>query len=124
MLGLIPVGWFPAAIQYHAQSRTFYVANMKGIGASKTFKPDEKVFRTATDRFTLNLSFASVLFVTENPIHIVAAHALGMRAVHFKGPGQTTGEITHLPDLVALVEDFLALPHFARQPWHLLVVGW
>jgi YVTN family beta-propeller protein len=51
MLGLIPVGWFPAAIQYHPQSRTFYVANMKGIGASKRFKPDEKVKLNSKDFF-------------------------------------------------------------------------
>jgi len=51
------------------------------------FKPDEKVFRAATDRFALNLAFTSVLFVTENPIHVGAAHALGMRAVHFEQLG-------------------------------------
>ena len=51
MMGLIPVGWFPAAIQYLPQTRTFYVANMKGIGASKTFKPDEKIKLNSKDFF-------------------------------------------------------------------------
>jgi YVTN family beta-propeller protein len=51
MLGLIPVGWFPAAIQYHSQTRTFFVANMKGIGASKNFKLDEKVKFNSKDFF-------------------------------------------------------------------------
>ena len=43
MLGLIPVGWFPGAIQFHRPSGTLLVANIKGIGADKTFKPDEKI---------------------------------------------------------------------------------
>jgi len=51
MSGLIPVGWFPAAIQYHAASRTLFVANMKGIGASKIFKPDEKFKLNSKDFF-------------------------------------------------------------------------
>ncbi len=43
VLGLIPVGWFPGAIQFHARTRTLFVANIKGMGATKTFKPGEKV---------------------------------------------------------------------------------
>jgi len=33
MLGLIPVGWFPAAIRYDARQKKIYVANLKNIGS-------------------------------------------------------------------------------------------
>ena len=42
MLGLIPVGWFPGAIQFHRPTRTLLVANIKGIGATRTFNPGQK----------------------------------------------------------------------------------
>ena len=41
--GLIPVGWFPAAVQFEPKSKTLCVANMKGIGAAKKFAPGEAV---------------------------------------------------------------------------------
>ena len=72
------------------------------------FKPDERVFRAALDRFVPNLPFTAALFVSENLSHVSAARALGMRAVHFKGPGQMTGDITQLLDLVPLIEEFAA----------------
>jgi YVTN family beta-propeller protein len=43
MLGLIPVGWFPGAVQFHRQTKTLLVANIKGIGATKNFMPGQKV---------------------------------------------------------------------------------
>ena len=72
------------------------------------FKPDERVFRVALDRLDLGLPFTDALFVTENFDHVSAAGALGMRAIHFKGPGQVTGDVGYLPDLVPLVEAFVA----------------
>ena len=51
VLGLIPVGWFPGAIQYDAGRKTLCVANMKGIGATKVFKPDEQVKLNTKDFF-------------------------------------------------------------------------
>ena len=51
VLGLIPVGWFPGAIQYDAGRKTLCVANMKGIGATKVFKPDEPVKLSTKDFF-------------------------------------------------------------------------
>jgi YVTN family beta-propeller protein len=51
VLGLIPVGWFPGAIQYDAGRKTLCVANMKGIGATKVFKPDEPVKLNTKDFF-------------------------------------------------------------------------
>lgn len=41
--GLIPVGWFPGAITYHASGNMLYVANIKGIGSTKKLKPGDKV---------------------------------------------------------------------------------
>ena len=41
--GLIPVGWFPGAVVFDAARQTLCVANIKGIGATKIFKPDDKV---------------------------------------------------------------------------------
>jgi YVTN family beta-propeller protein len=51
VLGLIPVGWFPGAIQYDAGRKTLCVANMKGIGATKVFKADEPVKLSTKDFF-------------------------------------------------------------------------
>ena len=31
LLGLIPVGWFPGAVSFHAETRTLCVANIKGL---------------------------------------------------------------------------------------------
>jgi YVTN family beta-propeller protein len=36
--GLVPVGWFPGAIVYDAPRKSFYVANIKGIGPGRTRK--------------------------------------------------------------------------------------
>ncbi len=49
--GLIPVGWFPGAIQLDPRSKTLFVANIKGIGAAKLFKADEKIKLTSRDYF-------------------------------------------------------------------------
>jgi DNA-binding beta-propeller fold protein YncE len=41
--GLIPVGWFPGAITFHASRDALCVANIKGIGSTKRLKPGDKV---------------------------------------------------------------------------------
>ena len=51
MLGLIPVGWFPGAIQFHRPTKTLLVANIKGVGASKLFKPGDKIKFNSKDFF-------------------------------------------------------------------------
>jgi len=51
VVGLIPVGWFPGAIQVESTGRMLYVANIKGIGATKAIKPDEAVKLNAKDFF-------------------------------------------------------------------------
>lgn len=73
-------------------------------------KPDRAIFRRALDKLDPTMTFADALFVTENLGHVRAARRLGMRAVHFRGPGQSTGEIASLPDLIPLVRDFVAGP--------------
>ena len=70
-------------------------------------KPDPAIFRRAIEKLDPAASFADALFVTENLAHVRAARRLGMRAVHFRGPGQSTGDISSLPDLVPLVRDFI-----------------
>lgn len=39
VVGLVPVGWFPGAIQYDARRQVLCVANIRGLGALKTSKP-------------------------------------------------------------------------------------
>jgi beta-phosphoglucomutase-like phosphatase (HAD superfamily) len=71
-------------------------------------KPDERIFRTAIDTIEKDLPFENVLFITENPFHISAARELGMKAIHFKGPGQSTGDTDRLIDLVPLIQSFMS----------------
>ncbi|MGO8675639.1 MAG: beta-propeller fold lactonase family protein [Limisphaerales bacterium] len=49
--GLIPVGWFPGAIRFDASRKRLLVANIKGIGANKIFKPGDKVKLNSHDSF-------------------------------------------------------------------------
>jgi len=51
VIGLIPVGWFPGAIQFDAGRNTLCVANIKGIGAAKRFGPGEKAKFNTKDFF-------------------------------------------------------------------------
>jgi FMN phosphatase YigB (HAD superfamily) len=74
------------------------------------FKPDPRIFRAALDRLAPGLEFADALFVTENKGHVLKARELGMRAAHFKVPGQSTGDIDDLADLVPLVQAHLDGP--------------
>ncbi len=54
--GLIPAGWFPGAIAYDQARKQIAVANIKGRGAHKVFKPGETVKRNSKDYFgTLSL---------------------------------------------------------------------
>jgi YVTN family beta-propeller protein len=51
VMGLIPVGWFPGAIQYDARRHTLCVANIKGIGATKVIPPGESTKLSTKDFF-------------------------------------------------------------------------
>lgn len=70
-------------------------------------KPVKRIFRFAIDTIKQGLPFGNVLFITENPLHIQHARSYGMKAIHFKGPGQNVGEVANLLDLVPRVQSFL-----------------
>jgi len=72
------------------------------------FKPDPLIFQTALDRLARGLAFHHAVFVTERLAHIKAARELGLMAVHFKGPGQSRGEVDTLADLLPLLQRMLA----------------
>jgi FMN phosphatase YigB (HAD superfamily) len=66
-------------------------------------KPNKKIFQTAIAKIDKNLGFADAMFITEDQKHVAKARKFGMKAVHFKAPGQTNGEIDRLIDLVPIV---------------------
>ena len=51
VIGLIPVGWFPGAIQVGASGRTLCVANIKGVGATKVLAAGERPKFSTKDFF-------------------------------------------------------------------------
>jgi YVTN family beta-propeller protein len=59
VIGLIPVGWFPGAVQYDARRETLCVANIKGIGAAKEF-PRGKPVKLSSKNFYGTVSLVPV----------------------------------------------------------------
>ncbi|MCI0563973.1 MAG: hypothetical protein MN733_36320, partial [Nitrososphaera sp.] len=57
-------------------------------------KPNEKIFRVAINKIHKDLPYHHVIFITENQDHIAAVREVGMMAIHFQGPGQSTGEVS------------------------------
>jgi len=56
VVGLIPVGWFPGAVAVNINRQMICVANIKGIGAARDFKPEDKIkLRTKDFYGTLSL---------------------------------------------------------------------
>lgn len=56
VIGLVPVGWFPGSVVYDTKRKMMHVANIKGIGVGKIFKPGEPVkFQTKDHWGTLSL---------------------------------------------------------------------
>lgn len=56
LVGLIPVGWFPGAVVVDTTHRKICVANMKGIGAARDFRPEDKIKLHSKDFYgTLSL---------------------------------------------------------------------
>jgi YVTN family beta-propeller protein len=43
LIGLIPTGWYPGAIAFDARHGKLCVANIKGLGSGKRFKPGERI---------------------------------------------------------------------------------
>lgn len=67
-------------------------------------KPDAAIFRAALDHLQPGLPFHRAVFVTERLEHVQAARALGLLAIHFRGPGQTAGEVEQFADLLELLK--------------------
>jgi FMN phosphatase YigB (HAD superfamily) len=78
-------------------------------------KPDAAIFRAALDRIRPGLPFGHAVFVTERFDHVQAARALGMMAVHFKGPGQTAGEVEQFADLLELLKQMVVSSPCAKH---------
>lgn len=84
-------------------------------------KPDSLIFRRALDRLDPGLPFNQAVFVTERLAHIKAARELGLMAIHVKGPGQATGEVETLADLLPLLKRMLAVSPCCKK--HAAAVG-
>ena len=67
-------------------------------------------------KIDIALTFQDALFITERKSHVTAARALGMQAVHFKGPGEVTGDIEQLVDLIPIVQEFVGSGDTADGP--------
>lgn len=56
LIGLIPTGWFPGAIQFDHRRNILCIANIKGAGSTRILKPGDKVRFNSKDFFgTLSL---------------------------------------------------------------------
>ncbi len=56
LLGLIPVGWYPGAIAYDAGRKQLAVANIKGVGSTRSLKDDDaNEYNTHQYKGTLSL---------------------------------------------------------------------
>jgi FMN phosphatase YigB (HAD superfamily) len=98
------------AILEHLGIKQFFTPTRERVTLSAqvgAFKPDKKIFEAAVAKIDIALSFQNVLFITERKSHVTAARALGMQAVHFKGPGEVTGDIEQLVELIPIVEGFV-----------------
>jgi DNA-binding beta-propeller fold protein YncE len=61
LLGLIPSGWFPSAIQFDARQKKIYVANLKGLSAkTEKAKLDAAGFGFNTKQYAGSLSLIPV----------------------------------------------------------------
>jgi beta-phosphoglucomutase-like phosphatase (HAD superfamily) len=69
-------------------------------------KPAKEIFQAVIEKIP-GLHFADVMFITEDRSHVEAARRFEMQAIHFKGPGQVTGEIDNLIDSIPHIRTFL-----------------
>ena len=84
-------------------------------------KPAREIFERAVAKVDPQLELRHTIFITENPEHIAAARQFGMMAIHFQGPGQQTGEVSQLLDLVPLIARLLAFSPCCKK--HAEAVG-
>jgi FMN phosphatase YigB (HAD superfamily) len=116
-------GEFPATPEQIRSSEQEYDAILDDLGITEfftpsrervtlsaqvgAFKPDQNIFEAAVAKIDVALTLQDALFITERKSHVTAARALGMSAVHFKGPGEATGDIERLVDLIPIVQEFV-----------------
>ena len=94
--------------------RSFFEPVSKRVTLSTevgVFKPDKRIFQAAVKKIDKHASFRDVVFITENLQHVKKARRLKIKAIHFKGPKQTEGDVKKLPDLIPLIEEFLEAPN-------------
>lgn len=70
-------------------------------------KPHQSIFRAALDKIDPATAFGHAYFITEDLPHVEAARALGMAAIHFKGPRQAMGEVAHLVEVTPKIHAWL-----------------
>ena len=70
-------------------------------------KPDKIIFRNAIDKIQRDLPFHQSPFITENFDHVANSPKAGMTAIRFKGPGQNSGEVSKLVDLIPVIRRLL-----------------
>ena len=63
-------------------------------GKEKIVKPDEKIFQRLLQ--TIGRPAPECVFIDDSLINVQAARRLGMKAIHFKSPGQFLAELTTL----------------------------
>src|SRR5438067_1832953 len=109
-------GEIPATAAQIEASRQEYFQILRDLGILRFFepvtkrvtlstevgaeKPSRKIFKAVINKIGGGLRFQDVMFITERKSHVDAARALGMKAIHFKGPGEISGDVTRLLDLI------------------------
>lgn len=66
-------------------------------------KPDPRIFRAALAKRAPGARLEDAIFVTEHVPHVDAARALGLHALHFQGPGQSSGEVASFAALIEAI---------------------
>jgi DNA-binding beta-propeller fold protein YncE len=78
LLGLIPVGWFPGAIEFDRRRNSLCVANIKGIGSGKRLSPGEPA------KFTSHQYFGTVSLVpVPSAVELAADTRLALRNLRY-----------------------------------------
>ena len=115
-------GEIPATLEQIQASQREYFGILQDLGILRYFepvvrrvtlstevgaaKPSRRIFQAVIDKIGGRLLFQDVMFITERRSHVNAARDLGMKAIHFKGPGEISGDVTLPLDLIPLVRDF------------------
>src|SRR5207244_432362 len=65
--GLIPVGWFPAALAYDAARRTICAANLKGLPVEKKSAPGGRAMGYTSHQYSGSISLVPVPATADLP---------------------------------------------------------